>query len=89
MRLVCCEDKKEALLAKLALHELDIVLSDSPIGPGLSVKAFNHMLGECGLTFFAVDELSGPLQDGFPGSLSGAPMLLPSSSFYLREKLDL
>ncbi len=89
VRLVCCEDKKEALLAKLALHELDIVLSDSPIGPGLSVKAFNHLLGECGLTFFAVDELSGPLQDGFPGSLSGAPMLLPSSSFYLREKLDL
>ncbi|MDA3971476.1 MAG: transcriptional activator NhaR [Desulfobulbaceae bacterium] len=89
IRLVCCENKKEALLAKLALHELDIVLSDSPIGAGLSVKAFNHMLGECGVTFFAVGELSGPLKQGFPSSLSGAPMLLPSQSVTLREELDL
>ncbi len=77
IRLVCCENKKEALLAKLALHELDIVLSDSPIGNGLNIKAFNHSLGECGLTFFAVNEISKPLQQDFPDSLDGAPMLLP------------
>jgi len=89
VRLVCCEDKKEALLAKLALHELDIVLSDSPIGTGLSVKAFNHLLGECGMTFFAVEGLGVPLCKGFPASLSAAPMLLPSRPTTLREKLDL
>ncbi len=89
IRLVCSENKKEALLANLALHELDIVLSDSPIGTDLSVKAFNHILGECGVTFFAVDELSGPLEQGFPFSLSGAPMLLPLRSVTLREELDL
>ncbi len=89
IRLVCCENKKEALLAKLALHELDIVLSDSPIGAGLSIKAFNHSLGECGLTFFAVDELSKPLQQDFPDSLDGAPMLLPLQSTTLRGDLDL
>lgn len=89
VRLICCENKKEALLAKLALHELDIVLSDSPIGAGLSVKAFNHILGECGVTFFAVDKLCAPLQRGFPESLSGAPLLLPLQSTTLRGGLDL
>ena len=89
VRLVCSEDKKEALLAELALHKLDIVLSDSPIGRGLSIKAFNHLLGECGMSFFAIDELGGPLQAGFPESLDGAPMLLPVASIRLREKLDL
>lgn len=36
IRLVCFENKKEALLAELALHEIDIILSDSPMGSGLS-----------------------------------------------------
>ncbi len=89
IRLICCENKKEALLAKLALHELDIVLSDSPMGTGLSVKAFNHILGECGVTFFAVEELSAPLRQGFPDSLSDAPLLLPMQSTPLRGALDL
>ncbi len=89
IRLICCENKKEALLAKLALHELDIVLSDSPLGAGLSVKAFNHILGECGVSFFAVDELSTPLRKGFPDSLSGAPLLLPMQSTPLRGAIDL
>lgn len=89
IRLVCCENKKESLLVKLAMHELDIVLSDSPIGASLSVKAFNHMLGESGVTFFAVDELSRPLRHGFPHSLNNAPMLLPLQSITLREDLDL
>ena len=77
IRLVCHENKKEALLAELALHEVDIVLSDSPMGSGLSIKAYNHTLGECGVTFFAVDALSTPLQQEFPYSLEGAPVLLP------------
>jgi LysR family transcriptional activator of nhaA len=89
MRLVCHENKKEALLAELALHEIDIVLSDSPMGTGLSIKAYNHTLGECGVTFFAVDRLSAPLKQGFPYSLEGASMLLPLQSITLREELDL
>lgn len=89
IRLVCHENKKEALLAELALHEIDIVLSDSPIGSGMSVKAYNHILGECGVTFFAVDRMSAPLQQGFPSSLEGASMLLPLQSTTLRDELDL
>jgi LysR family transcriptional activator of nhaA len=89
IRVVCHENKKEALLAELALHELDIVLSDSPMGSGLSVKAYNHTLGECGMTFFVVDELAGPLKQDFPDSLGGVPMLMPLQSTTLRSELDL
>ena len=89
IRLVCHENKKEARLAELALHEVDIVLSDSPMGSGLSVKAYNHTLGECGVTFFAVDALSAPLLQGFPYSLEGSPVLLPLQATTLREELDI
>ncbi len=89
IRLVCHENRKEALLAELALHEVDIVLSDSPIGSGLSVKAYNHTLGKCGITFFAVDALSIRFKQGFPHSLEGAPMLLPLEETTLREGLDI
>lgn len=89
IRLVCYENKKEALLAELALHEIDIILSYSPMGSGLSVKAYNHTLGECGVTFFAVDRLSTPLQQEFPYSLERASMLLPLQATTLREELDL
>jgi len=89
IRLVCYENKKEALLAKLALHEIDIVLSDSPLEAGLSVKAYNHMLGECGVTFFAVENLSTRFRKGFPASLNGSPMLLPIQTSVLRKQLDL
>jgi LysR family transcriptional activator of nhaA len=89
VRLVCLENKKEALLTKLARHELDIVLSDSPIGARLRVKAYNHFLGKCGTTFFAVENLCDALQQTFPHSLNKAPMLLPIETLTVREELDL
>lgn len=89
IRLVCHENKKETLLAELALHEIDMVLSDSPIGSGLSVKAYNHKLGECGVSFFAVEALRVTLQQEFPYSLEGAAVLLPSQGSSLRDDLDL
>jgi hypothetical protein len=29
------------------------VLADAPLDASSSIKAFNHKLGECGVTFFA------------------------------------
>lgn len=88
VRLVCLEDKEDALLAELAMHTLDVVLSDSPLRAGLSVKAYSHLLGECGITFFAVETLAGQLQADFPRSLHEAPMLLPMEMTALRGALD-
>ena len=75
------------LLASLALHELDVVLSDSPAGEAIKVRAFNHLLGETGVTFFAAAGLAR-LRKGFPRSLDGAPILLPTPGTTLRPRLD-
>ncbi len=88
VRLVCQEDSYDKLLADLALHTLDIVIADSPVPPGSSVRAFNHLLGETGVTIFGTKELSQRYKRGFPKSLDGAPMLLPLDSSLLRRSLN-
>lgn len=88
VRLICHEGKEEQLLAELSVHGLDLVLTDTPVKPGLSVKAYSHLLGECGVSFFAVDQLAERLQGDFPRSLDGMPMLLPSPMSALRGSLD-
>ena len=88
VRIICREDKPDRLLAQLAAHGLDLVLSDAPIGPTTKVRAFNHLLGECGVTFFATPALARTCRRGFPRSLGGAPMLLPTDNTALRRSLD-
>ena len=88
IRLICFEDKEEALLADLAVHNLDVVLSDSPIREGLSVKAYSHLLGESGIVFFASEKIVGTLSADFPRSLDGAPMILPMKMTAIRGDLD-
>jgi LysR family transcriptional activator of nhaA len=88
VRLVCREDKPDRLLAALAVHELDVVLSDAPVAPSLRVRAFNHLLGECGVMFLATAALAAVHRRGFPRSLDGAPLLLPTENTVLRRSLD-
>ena len=57
IRLLCREDRTDRLLAQLSLHELDLVLSDMPPPSGSAVKAFSHLLGECGVQIFEVEGL--------------------------------
>src|SRR6218665_1583513 len=77
IHITCREGPLPQLLASLALHELDVVLSDTPSSEPVSVRSFNHLLGTCGVSFFAAPRLAH-LARGFPKSLDGAPMLLPS-----------
>jgi LysR family transcriptional activator of nhaA len=88
IRVVCYEDKAERLLAELATHGLDLVLADAPVGPTIKVRAFNHLLGECGVTVFAAGKLAPRYRRGFPQSLEGAPFLLPTENTDLRRSLD-
>jgi len=88
VHLVCYEDKEERLLAELAVHQLDVVLSDSPARRDLHVKAYNHLLGECGVIFLAVTKLANRFRNGFPESLNRAPMLLPLEMTSLRQWLE-
>lgn len=88
VRVTCIDGHPESLLAQLAVHELDLVVSDFPAGPRLGVKAFSHVLGECGVTFLARDDLAREHRRGFPSSLTGAPMLLPIGITTLRRSLE-
>ena len=88
VHIVCREDKPDRLIAELALHNLDVILTDSPAPPHVKVKAFSHLLGEYGITFFGKPEAAARLRKGFPGSLTGTPMLLPTENTALRRTLD-
>jgi LysR family transcriptional activator of nhaA len=88
VRLVCTEGRLDQLLADLSVHALDAVISDSPVSPSSPVRAFNHPLGSCGVTFFATPELRAAHRKGFPRSLHGAPVLLPTESTMLRRSID-
>jgi LysR family transcriptional activator of nhaA len=88
VKIVCDEDSSERLLANLAEHRLDIVLSDAPVTSATPVKAYNHLLGTCGVTFFAAQQLTVRFRQKFPASLDGAPFLLPVQGSTLRRSID-
>jgi len=87
VHMTCREDRLDRLLAELATHSLDVVLSDAPIGPGASVRVFSHLLGESGVSIFGSSRLAAAYHKGFPGSLDGAPFLLPTEQASLRRVL--
>lgn len=87
VRLVCHERQYDRLLADLSLHALDVVISDGPVPSGSGVRAFHHLLGETGVTFFAAPELASRHGD-FPRSLHGAPMIFPLEGLALRRSLE-
>lgn len=88
VQVVCREDKTERLLAELSTQAFDLVLSDAPVGGAVRVRAFNHLLGECGVSFLGSKALAEKYKSGFPGSLDGAPVLMPTENTLLRRSLD-
>ena len=88
VRLLCREASPEALLAQPSVQALDVVLSDAPLGPAVKVQAYNHLLGETGLSFLGRSQLARTHRRRFPRSLDGAPILLPTTNTALRRNLD-
>jgi LysR family transcriptional activator of nhaA len=88
VQIICREGKLDHLLAGLATYDLDVVLSDAPLGPMVKVRAFNHLLGECGVTFCGTASLIADHRDDFPRSLDNTPFLLPTDNTTLRRSLD-
>ena len=88
VQLICREGKPEDLIAQLAAHRLDIVLSDEPPSSRVNIRVFDHPLGESGCVFCASAKLAKRLASGFPASLEGAPALLPSENSPLRRAVE-
>ncbi len=88
VRIVCREWKLDSLLAELAAHRLDLVIAGAPIPASVSVRAYNHRLGESGVSFFASSSLRRTLKGKFPACLTDAPMLVPGEDVAMRSRLE-
>ena len=88
VHVICREGKLEDLLAQLAAHRLDLVISDEPASSSTAFKTFTHALGESGTTICAEKKMAARLKRGFPKSLHNAPALLPAENTALRRALD-
>jgi LysR family transcriptional activator of nhaA len=86
-RLFCRDGRLADLLGELAVHRLDLVLSDRPMPAGLHVVGFSHLLGGCGVSFLAHPALADRLGPRFPDCLQGAPLLLPGEESAMRPRL--
>jgi LysR family transcriptional activator of nhaA len=102
VRIECFEDAPHRLLAALASHALDLVISDAPAPPGAiettpadaltrpagATRVYSHLLGECGVSVFGASRMAAELKVRFPASLDGAPFLVPTANTALRRELD-
>jgi LysR family transcriptional activator of nhaA len=88
LRLLCHESEFGDLLADLALHRLDVVLSDRAAAPSTTLKVHSHPLGSSELAWYAPPALSVAARKGFPQSLAKVPVLLPTTQSAARSLLD-
>ena len=71
IKLVCKETDLDTLLGELATNKLDAVLSDTSLPSSSPLKAYSHLVGKCGFSFFAHQSLAEKLKHNFPRSLQG------------------
>lgn len=96
LRLLCHDGELQDLLGELALHRLDLVISDRPPPPNPSLRLYSHPLGGSPVAWYAAPELARRLRarEKQLGSLALAlaaddvAVLLPTAHNVLRERLD-
>jgi LysR family transcriptional activator of nhaA len=88
LRLVCHEGEMADLLADLAMHRLDVVLSDHPAPFNPHLKVHNHPLGTSGMGWYASRHWWAAARKDFPASLGKVPVLLPTPHSIVRGPLD-
>jgi LysR family transcriptional activator of nhaA len=88
VKVVVNEASASELLVQLAAHRLDVILTDEPAPSSINLRAFNHRLGECGVSFLATRAVAGAMRGRFPRSLDAVPILLPSHGTAMRTSLD-
>ncbi len=86
--IICREWRQDVLLAELAVHRMDLVLSDAPMPASIAARTRSFVAGSSGLMVCAPPAIAGRLRKGFPQSLAGAPMVLPSSDASVRRRID-
>jgi len=88
IRLLCHEDEFEDLLGDLALHRLDVVLSDRPASANPNLRLYSHPLGSSPLGWYAPERWLAQARENFPHNLAELPVLLPTSHAAVRARID-
>jgi LysR family transcriptional activator of nhaA len=89
LRLLCHEGEFDELLGDLALHRLDLVLSDRPAPTNPNIKLYSHRLGSSTIAWYGTADKVEAAAKNFPHSLADVPMLLPTTHTAVRARLDL
>lgn len=87
-RLICKEGESSELLAALAQHKLDMVISDHPAAPDPNLRLYSHKMGSTGISFMAAPKLISDENAKFPACLDQQPILMPGRHTALRMTLE-
>lgn len=88
LKLTCYEGELEDLLGDLALHRLDVVLSDRVAPSNSNLKLYSHALGASDIALYGSKTWVKSARQNFPQSLSSVPILLPTAHTAMRDRLD-
>ena len=88
VKLICQEGDMSHLVADLAVHKLDLILTDTALDPLYKIQAYSHRLGQSDVAIVGTKQLARKYRKEFPASLDGAPFLLPTTNSVLRRMLD-
>jgi len=87
LRLELTSGLPDGLFAALAVHNLDLVLSDSPLPTAVDIKAYNHFLGDCQVVLMGAPDVASRYREGLPECLDNGPILMPGLHSSLRRHL--
>ena len=96
LRLMCHDDEFPDLLGDLALHKLDMVISDRPAPSSPGLRFYSHPVGTSPVAWYAAPTLARKVRNasrragGLAQALAGAQVsvLLPTGHGVLRSRLD-
>lgn len=88
LKLICHEGEFAQLLGDLALHRLDVVLSDRPAPVNPNLKLYSHSMGSSGMSWYGTPALAKSCSKNFPQCLAEVPVLMPTGHGAVRVRID-
>lgn len=88
LRLLCHEGEFEQLLAELAVHKLDALLSDRAAPAKSELRVTSKKLAGSPIAWYAAPKWAGQARSGYPHSFAQVPILLPTRHSALRHRID-
>lgn len=88
LKLLCHEGEFDQLVGELAMHKLDIILSDRSVTPLPGLRLASHLLATSPLSWYAHPKWATQATKDYPHGLANVPMLLPTHHSAVRSRID-